>query len=64
MIELALFAAAGLLYALAGYRRERAVPAGGTRRIDRTTALIMLEAVCMALAAIVAATLYMVTVVS
>ncbi|KAA0104666.1 hypothetical protein [Mycolicibacterium sp. P1-5] len=64
MIELALFAAAGLLYALVGYRRERAVPGDGTRRIDRTTALVMFEAVCMAVAALVAAMLYMVTVVS
>jgi hypothetical protein len=64
MIELALFAAAGLLFALASYRRERAVPGDGTRRIDRTTAIVMLEAVCMAIAAVVAALLYMVTVVS
>ena len=64
MIELALFAVAGLLFALASYRRERAVPADGTRRIDRTTAIVMLEAVCMAIAAVVAAMLYMVTVVS
>ena len=64
MIELALFAVAGLLFALASYRRERAVPGDGTRRIDRTTAIVMLEAVCMAIAAVVAALLYMVTVVS
>jgi hypothetical protein len=64
MIELALFAVAGLLYVLASYRRERAVPGDGTRRIDRTTAIVMLEAVCMAIAAAVAAMLYMVTVVS
>lgn len=64
MVAIALFVLAGALLAVASYRRERAVPVDGTRRPDRTTAVLMLQAVCAATAAIVVATVYMVTFVS
>ncbi|MEZ0358104.1 hypothetical protein CRM90_19535 [Mycobacterium sp. ENV421] len=64
MIAIALFVVAGVLYVAAGYRRERAVPGDGTRRPDRTTAILMAEAVCVAVAAIAVATVDMVTFVS
>jgi len=64
MIEIALFVLSGVLFMLAGFRRERAVPAQGTPRPDRTTAVLMLQAVCAAVAAIAVATVDMVTFVS
>jgi hypothetical protein len=64
MVAIALFVLSGVLFLLTGYRRERAVPQDGTLRPDRTSAVLMLQAVCAAIAAIAVATVDMVTSVS
>ncbi|MBB3602484.1 hypothetical protein FHT40_002117 [Mycolicibacterium sp. BK556] len=64
MIEIALFLLSGVLLVLTSYRREQAVSPDGTRRPDRTTAVLMLQALCAAVGAIVVATVDMVTFVS
>jgi heme/copper-type cytochrome/quinol oxidase subunit 2 len=64
MIAIALFVLSALLFGLTSYRREHTVSPDGTRRPDRTTAILMLQAVCAAIAAIVVATVDMVTTVS
>ncbi|WP_319431201.1 hypothetical protein [Mycobacterium sp. RTGN5] len=64
MVAIALFVLSGVLFGLTSFRRERAVPPDGTSRPDRTTEILMLQAVCAAIAAIVVATVDMVTTVS
>lgn len=64
MIAIALFVLSAVLFVMASLRRERAVSPEGVRRPDRTTAVVMLQAVCAAVGAIVVATVYMVTFVS
>ena len=64
MIATALFVASGFLFALASYRRERAVPQQGTRRPDHTTGFLMVQALCAATGAITVAVVHMITFVS
>jgi|EndMetStandDraft_8_1072994.scaffolds.fasta_scaffold137210_2 hypothetical protein len=64
MIAIALFIVSGILLLLTSWRREHAVSPEGTPRPDRTTAVLMLQAVCVAIAAIVVATVDMITFVS
>lgn len=64
MIAIALFATSGLLFLLAGYRRERGIPEGGSRRPDHTTAFLRLQALCAAVGAVTVSVVHMVTFVS
>jgi hypothetical protein len=64
MVAIALFVLSGVLFGLNSFRRERAVPQDGTSRADRTTTVLMLQAVCAAIGAIAVATVDMVTSVS
>lgn len=64
MVAVALLVLSGALFVLTSCRRERAVSPVGTRRPDRTTAILMLQTVCAAAAAIAVAAVYMVTFVS
>ncbi|MCV7160678.1 hypothetical protein [Mycolicibacterium brisbanense] len=64
MIGAALFVFAGVLYVYTNYQRERTVPEDGASRLDRGTALLVLETVCCALGAVAVAVVHMMTFVS
>jgi hypothetical protein len=60
MIAIVLFAAAGVLYILAGHWREKTVPSQGSLRPDGVTKLLMLSAICVAFGAILLSSVQMV----
>jgi hypothetical protein len=61
MIGAMLFVAAGLSYLLANYWREKSVSADGAVRPDRRTAYLMLNTVCLTVAAALVAAVQMIT---
>lgn len=64
MIAIALFFSAAALYLLANYWRETTVPQDGAPRVNRATALLMLQAICAGVGAVAVAVVHMVTFVS
>jgi hypothetical protein len=60
MIAIALFAAAAVLYVVAGHWREKAVPQSGLLRPDRMTKVLSLSAIAVAFGAILLSSIQMI----
>ena len=62
MIAVALFTLAGVLCILTSLRREQTVPQDGALRPNRSIVLLVIATVCATIPAVVAAVLYMISV--